>query len=142
MKQLFPLLCLAALSLPATAHIESDTSKFAVVKTIPKRSRAHTARAVKVSEIQEHLAQDAISLGISIVRCQIGDYSPCRGLAVALIDSLGYELAVANSGESGFVAFEGLDLNNRYNVKIKHSSYEGSAALTAGEHSLLKVEKK
>lgn len=77
---------------------------------------------------------------VLLVRCQIGQFAPCRGFEVELLDEHGDTEVTGHTGATGMLGFEGLRSDEFYKVRLKHVRYSAEVSLKPGGGALLSAE--
>ena len=134
MKQSLALLLLFSGSV-AFAHGDSHGSEPAkkVTKSVgPTRMAAEKPGAIGPQMVQTILDGEKVPADVLLVRCNITESVPCRGLSISVSDSRGEKLATAHSGADGWVGFQGLLPSTAYELKIESSKYQANAMTSSG----------
>lgn len=111
-------------------------------RAVSMRKIAKSPEAMNPSDIAPIISGPVIPSDVAPIRCSLGEFSECRGLAVSLKDFDGHEVASSNTGTDGLLAFEGLKPNVAYIASITSERYSGEVRITGGRVWALNAERR
>jgi len=127
---------------PGGNKSESQEKLKSAPSAVSLRKVAKSPEAMNPSDIAPIISGPSIPADVAPIRCSLGEFSECRGLAVSLKDFDGHEIASANTGTDGLLAFEGLKPNVAYIASITSERYSGEVRVTGGSVWALNAERR
>lgn len=127
---------------PGGDNAEKQQKTAPAQRPISMRKVATAPEAMNPSDIAPILSGSSIPADVAPIRCSLGEFSECRGLAVVLKDFDGHEIASTNTGTDGLLAFEGLKPNVAYIAAITSERYSGEVRITGGKVWALNAERR
>lgn len=129
-------LCVFFLMMPRAvfAHGDSHGESSAKPKKVESvRSTAPKPASIASLMIQTILDGSSVPSDVLLLRCNINESAPCRGMSISLSTTNGSHVVTGHSGLDGWVGFEGLSPSTEYKIKIEHAKYAGQYSARAGE---------
>lgn len=128
------------------AHAHGDGHGPEREKKISKKEQAVRSNSLKLGIIESQVVQtildgEKVPSDVLLVRCNLSDSVPCRGLSISLSGKNGEKLLTAHSGSDGWVGFQGLSPDATYEVKIESEKYRAVGATSSGTIHRLYAER-